>query len=106
MSCQRQSGTGLFKILQRKFRPEKMTLFFYYLLAPKGSHKKCPTDLKFVALLLNAVLCQFRSTHFCTNCVYKVFFKVISARNVVLQTFRDWVEKDCLRDVFYVEKCR
>ena len=46
------------------------------------------------------------STPFCTKLCIKVFCKVISARNVVLQTFRDWVEKDCLRDVFYVQKCR
>ena len=39
------------------------------------------------------------STPFCTNCVYEVFCKVISARNVVLQTvFSLGRKKGCLRD--------
>ena len=60
---------GLYKILQRKFRPEKMTLFFLLFISPKGSHKKCPTDLKFVATLLKSGPCFIFVTPFGTHSV-------------------------------------
>ena len=69
MSCQRQSGTGLFKILQRKFRPEKMTLFFLLFISPKRLSQKCPTDLKFVAMLLKSGPCFIFVTPFGTHSV-------------------------------------
>ena len=33
---------GLYKILQRKFRPEKMTLFFLLFISPKRLSQKMP----------------------------------------------------------------
>ena len=71
---------GLYKILQRKFRPEKMTLFFLLFISPKGSHKKCPTDLKFVATLLKSGPCFIFVTPFGTHSVIdndKVIFPAL-----------------------------
>ena len=48
---------------------KKWLYFFYYLLAPKGSHKKCPTDLKFVATLLKSGPCFIFVTPFGTHSV-------------------------------------
>ena len=82
-------------------------IILFTRLDQKGSRPKSPQSL-----LVPPFSRQCRAVSilgyafFALSCVIKVSCKVISARNVVLQTFRDWVEKDCLRDVFYVEKCR
>ena len=88
MSCQRQSGTGLFKILQRKFRPEKMTLFFLLFISPKRLSQKMPhrpevrryaPQVRSVFHFCYAFWHSFsnwqRQTHFfCTFCALQAFF--------------------------------
>ena len=59
---------------------KKWLYFCYYLLAPKGSHKKCPTDLKFVATLLKSGPCFIFVTPFGTHSVIdndKVIFSAL-----------------------------
>ena len=82
-------------------------IILFTRLDQKGSLPKSPQSL---LVRRYAPQCRavsiFGYAFFALSCVIKVSCKVIAARNVVLQTFRDWVEKDCLRDVFYVQKCR
>ena len=79
---------GLYKILQRKFRPEKMTLFFLLFISPKRLSQKMPhrPEVRRFAPQVRIVF-HFYST-FCINLFFLVFFQVLSALIVFVNFLR------------------